>query len=410
MWLVKGGGLDQLYESTGATFDAFAKRISPAKVQLYRQLGFDLVMGERRGVYFWDAFGGKQYLNCHSNGGVFNLGHRNPTVLKAVRNALESIDIGNHHLVSGLRARLGERLAATTRDLLPKVVLTASGSEAVDVALKAARGATGRRKIISMNAAYHGNTGLAMAGSASDYSGPFGPPDPDFVKVPFDDLEAIAAVIDDETAAVLLEPIPATLGMPLPSAGYLPAVADLCRQRGARLVLDEVQTGLGRTGRIWAFQHLDTTPDAVVTGKGLSGGIYPMGAALLTDEMFEPFGVDPFAHTSTFGGSEVGCVGSLAVLDAIEAEGFLDRVGDLADRFRRGFADLPFTVQGIGLMTGLEFGVEGSGLMAAAKLIENGVFVVWAANRSSAIQFLPPLVTSDEEADEIITVFRKVFA
>ena len=135
-----------------------------------------------------------------------------------------------------------------------------------------------------------------------------------------------------------------------------------------------------------------------------------MGATLLTDEMFEPFGIDPFAHTSTFGGSEVGCVGSLAVLDTIEAEGFLDRVGDLATRFRRGFADLPFTVQGIGLMTGLEFGAEGSGLMAAAKLIENGVFVVWAANRSSAIQFLPPLVTSDEEADEIITVFRKVFA
>ena len=119
-----------------------------------------------------------------------------------------------------------------------------------------------------MNAAYHGNTGSAMAGSASDYSGPFGPPDPDFVKVPFDDLDAIAAAIDEKTAAVLLEPIPATLGMPLPSAGYLPAVADLCRQRGARLVLDEVQTGLGRTGRIWAFQHLDTTPMRLSPAKG----------------------------------------------------------------------------------------------------------------------------------------------
>lgn len=401
--------MDQIYDSADATFEAFARRISPAKVDLYRRLGLELVMGDRQGIYFWDAYTGKKYVNCHSNGGVFNLGHRNPVVIEAVTKAMESIDVGNHHLVSGLRAELGDRLVETTGSRLPKVVLTASGSEAVDVAIKAARGVTGRRKVVSMAEAYHGNTGLSMAVSAEEYSKPFGPPNETAIKVPFSDLDAMTAAIDGNTAAVVLEPIPATLGMEVAVPGYFAAVAELCRRKGARLIMDEVQTGLGRTGRFWAYEHLEVEPDAIVTGKGLSGGIYPTGATLMTEEMFGPFTLDPFAHTSTFGGSELGCASSLAVLDQIEADGFLDHVGELGHRFRAGFADMPFEVQGIGLMSGLDFGAEGAGLMAARSLIGNGVFVVFAASRSSAIQFLPPLVTTIEEADEIIEIVRSTF-
>jgi acetylornithine/succinyldiaminopimelate/putrescine aminotransferase len=396
----------QPYQTAEETYSAFADTVSPGKVAFFRAMGVDLVMGERGGATFTDAYTGRRYWNCHCNGGVFNLGHRNPKILATLRAALDEVDVGNHHLVSGWRAKLGERLAATTGGALGKVVFTTSGSEAVDCAVKAARGTTGRTKVISIAGAWHGNTGLAVAASDPSYRQPFGADLPGFVQVPFDDLDAIVEVIDEETAAVLLEPVPATLGMPVASPGYFPAVAESCRRHGAKLLLDEVQTGLGRSGRFWAYEHLDVVPDAVITGKGLSGGFFPMGAVLMTEDLFRPFLEAPFAHFSTFGGADLGCAAVLAVLDEIEADGFLGHVRALSDRFRSGFEDAPFRMRGLGLMAALKLEKEGAGLMATKALIDAGVFVVFANNESAAIQFLPPLILSDVEADEIISVVR----
>ncbi len=229
------------------------------------------------------------------------------------------------------------------------------------------------------------------------------------MQVPFDDLAALAAVVDGDTAAVLLEPIPATLGMPTPGQGYLEGVQALCRERGARLILDEVQTGLGRTGRVWCYQHFGIEPDVLVAGKGLSGGLYPMTATLMTREVHAFFDDLPFVHLSTFGGSEIGCAAATAVLDIIEEPGFLDRVGALADRFAKAFADLPFTLRQRGLMMGFKFEAEGAGVMATRQLLEAGIFAVYANNDTSVLQFLPPLILTDEEADEIIGIVRGVF-
>ena len=400
---------DQPYPSSAATAAAFAAHVNRGKVTTFEALGLDLVMGERRGSRFRDAYDGRWLLNCHCNGGVFNLGHRHPAVVKALRDALDHLDIGNHHLVSGWRAALAERLAASTGGLLPGVVFGVGGGEANDLALKLARARTGRQGVISAAGGYHGHTGLALATGDPEYRDPFGPNLPGFAQVPFNDLAALDRAVDETTAAVILEPIPATLGMAIPEPGYLPGAQRICRERGTCLVLDEVQTGLGRTGTMWYFLQEDLEPDIVTTGKGLSGGLYPITATMMTAEIHAFFDDHPFVHISTFGGAELGCVAALACLDVIEAPGFLERVREVGARFEAEFAGLPFGLRRRGLFMGLKFPGPGDGMTATRELIDAGVFAVFANNDTSVLQFLPPLVVTDDEIDEIVGIVRATF-
>jgi acetylornithine/succinyldiaminopimelate/putrescine aminotransferase len=401
---------EQPYPSSAATAAAFAAHVNRGKVEAFEALGLDLVMGERGGSRFRDAFDGRSLLNCHCNGGVFNLGHRHPAVVAALREALDHLDIGNHHLVSGWRAALAERLAASTGGLLPGVVFGVGGGEANDLALKLARARTGRQGVVSAVGGYHGHTGLSLATGDPEYRDPFGPNLPGFTQVPFNDLAALDRAVDEATAALILEPIPATLGMPLPEPGYLPGAQRICRERGACLVLDEVQTGLGRTGTMWYFLQEGLEPDILTTGKGLSGGLYPITATLMTGDIHAFFDDHPFVHISTFGGAELGCAVALAGLDLIEAPGFLERVRQVGARLEAEFAGLPFGLRRRGLFMGLKFPGAGDGMTATRELLEAGVFAVFANNDTSVLQFLPPLVVSDDEIDEIIGIVRTTFA
>lgn len=390
------------FDDEAAAWETYARHVAPGKVAAYESLGLKLTIGRRHGARIYDAYSGRSWINCHCNGGVFNLGHRHPGVLEAVRDALESVDVGNHHLVSPYRGELARRLALTTGGELPGVVFGVGGGEAMDLAIKVCRAVTGRLGVVSARGGYHGHTGLAMAAGDASFRDPFGPNLPGFVQVPFDDVPALDAALDDEVAAVVLEPVPATLGMPICDDGYLPAVARLCAERGVKLIVDEVQTGLGRSGRLWCHQHAGIRPDAVVTGKGLSGGIYPISATLMTRELHAFFTANPFVHISTFGGAEPGCAAALAVLDVIEAPGFLDRVTALSDRIAERLAGLPFVLRRKGLMTGLAFPQPDAGIDAARRLFMQGVFAVYAANDTSVLQFLPPLTITDGELDGVL--------
>ena len=175
------------------------------------------------------------------------------------------------------------------------------------------------------------------------------------------------------------------------------------------LIVDEVQTGLGRTGTMWAHEHWGLEPDVIVTGKGLSGGVYPITATLMTASLHRFFDDHPFIHISTFGGAEPGCAAALATLDITERAGFLQHVAALATRFRRGFAGLPFTLRQQGLMMGLAFPAPEAGVLAARLLFDQELFTVYANNDTSVLQFLPPLITNDDEADEIIAIVRRTF-
>jgi putrescine aminotransferase len=407
--LTTGSGVEP-YPDRGEATGAFAAHVNRGKARVLREIGVDIVIGEREGARFRDAYSGRWYWNCHCNGGVFNLGHRHPSPLGALRDALDHLDIGNHHLISGWRASLAERLAESTSGRLPYAVFTPSGSEAVDLALRLARGSTGREQIVSTLGAYHGHAGLGWVASDPRWIEPFGFEPPGFARVPYNDAEAMRETVDAETAAVILESIPATLGFPPPEPGYMAAVAAAAREHGALLVVDEVQTGLGRTGSAWYWQQEGIEPDIVITGKGLGGGLYPISAALLSAELEAFFDEHPFAYVSTFGGAEVGCAVAGAVLDEVLEPDFLARVRELGACFEAGFADLPFELRRRGMTMGLRFEDQEGGVLAAKRLIDAGVFAVFAEHDHRVTQFKPPLILSDEQADEIIADVHEALA
>ncbi|MCP4428123.1 MAG: aspartate aminotransferase family protein, partial [Chloroflexi bacterium] len=307
----------------------FAAHVSSGKVDFYTQAGINFVMGRREGIYMWDV-DGRRLINCHSNGGVFNLGHRNPRIIAALQEALAELDIGNHHLVSEARALLGQRLADLSPGDINRVIFGVSGGEAIDMAIKLARGYTGRPTIIYATGGYHGHTGLALAAGDPMYSQPFAPLSPNFVQVPFGNLDALAAVMDETVAAVLFETIPATLGIAIPPEDFFGGVRQLCDRYGAVMINDEVQTGLGRCGQVWGIDTYGVIPDIIVTGKGLSGGIYPMSATLYREPLDRFMRQNPFIHVSTCGGAELGCHVSLEVLNILSEPGFLEHVQKMA--------------------------------------------------------------------------------
>ncbi len=401
----------------GESIAWFRDHVSSGKAAFFAQYGLDFVPGHREGVYLWDVEGGKCLINCHCNGGVFNLGHRHPAIVETLRQALDELDIGNHHLLSEPRAALARRLAELMPGPLPYTTFAVGGGEAIDFALKLARAHTRRPGILSARGGYHGHTGLALAAGDPQYREPFGPLAPGFRQVPFGDLEAVAAHIGDEIAAVILETVPATLGMPIAPPDYFPELRALCDRHGVLLIADEVQSGLGRTGRMWAIEHWGVAPDILVTGKGLSGGLYPMAATCYRAELNTFLHEHPFIHISTFGGAEVGCAVALKVLEITARPAFLKRVNELADRFASGFEQLrqryPETlveVRQLGLMIGLLFPDESCGPLMTRLIFDQGVLAIYANNDPRVLQFLPPLIMGDLEAEEVLGALDRALA
>jgi putrescine aminotransferase len=394
------GGPAQPFATRGEAAKVFAQHLSQGKVDTFDALGVDLVLGRRDGPFVWDAYDDRRFFNCHCNGGVFNLGHHHPQVVEALRDALGNVDVGNHHLVSGWKAQLAARLSATTDGRLPGVVLTPSGSEAVEVAIKTAWAITGRRGVVSAHGSYHGHTGLAAMAADAKYHDPYRLDLPGFVHVPWNDVAAMDTAIGDDTAIVLLEAVPATLGMPLPQEGYLAAVQERCRARGATFAIDEIQTGLGRSGRMWCHEHDGVEPDVIVTGKGLGGGLYPMAATLMNAALHHFYDEEPFVHVSSYGGSDLGCIVALAALDVIEEPGFFERVEAVGARLEHALAAV-CDVRRRGLFIGLKWPGAEDGMLAAKACYDAGVFAVFANNDPSVLQFLPPLVLTDPQVDEL---------
>jgi putrescine aminotransferase len=391
-----------------ALIEDFASYVSPAKVAAYRGLGFAVVPGRREGCRVWDWDGKRSYINLRSSGGVFNLGHRPLRVIAALKEALERFDIGDHILMSGPRAALARRLAKLTPGDITYTVFGVGGGEAIDLAIKLARGYTRRPGIIAVKGGYHGHTGFAVA-ATDEPSERFGPVAPGFSHVPFADIDAMDAAIGDETAAVIMETIPATSGMPIPPPEYYPDLRKLCDDRGALLILDEVQAGLGRTGRLWAIDEWGVVPDIMVLGKGMSGAIYPLSATCFRPKLQSFFDEDPFVHVSTYGGADLGCVVTMAMLDQITEPGFLEHVREMAGRFETGLAALrekyPQAVREVrqrGLMIGFETADPRGGPWLVQALINHGVISLFSNHNTATLQIMPPLIISADEVDEVL--------
>ena len=386
--------------------------VCPDRVRTFRASGIDLVIGRREGYRLWDLEG-RELLDLHLNGGVFNLGHRNPELVATLRDALDTLDVGNHHFPSLARAELAEALVRTMPGDLRFVVFAPGGGEAIDVAIKSARHATQRRTIVSIHKGYHGHTGLALAAGDDRFSRLFlseGPPG-DFVQVPFNDLAAMEEALRRyQVAAVVLETIPATYGFPLPAPGYLVGVKALCERYGALYVADEVQTGLGRTGRLWGVECFGVVPDILVTGKGLSGGLYPISAAVLTPRAGRWLEEDGWAHVSTFGGAELGCRVAEKVLEITTRPGVLANVAAVSDRLAVGLETLRarhpgwlLEVRRQGVIMGLRFAHERGGQLMTRALYDAGVWAMFAGLDTSVLQWKAGLLVDAAYCDEALS-------
>ena len=394
--------------------DKYKKFISSEKVNFFKKYGMDFVMGNRKGSYIHDLDAKKELINLHCNGGVFNLGHRNTEIIDVLIKSLENLDIGNHHLLSRERAELAAMLSDLMPGNLNYTVFGVSGGEAIDLALKVARGYTNRTNIISAKGGYHGHTGLALAAGDAKYREPFKSSIPGFRQVPFNDLEALKDVADKNTAAIILETIPATLGIKIPDKKYIQDVRRLCDEYKIMLIMDEVQTGLGRTGKLWAFEYFDIIPDIVVLGKGLSGGIYPISATVIREPLESVFHKDPFIHISTFGGSELGCLVAKRVLEISSSSNFLNNVNIIAEKFNQGFEKLMDNHKGfliglrqMGLMMGIEMKDELCGSVMTKTAYDHGLLMVYSNNDQSVCQCLPPLTMTIEEVDIVLEKLDK---
>jgi acetylornithine/succinyldiaminopimelate/putrescine aminotransferase len=381
------------------------------RVRFLTGAGIDLVMGRREGYHIWDV-DGREFIDIHLNGGVYNLGHRNPDVIAALTQALHTLDIGNHHFPSTERAALAERLVAVTPGA-HYAVFASGGGEAIDLALKSARRATGRRRIVSVVDAYHGHTGLALAAGDEQAATSFLATEPDFERVPFNDLEALEEALSQPTAAVILETVPATAGFPRPHPDYLPNVRRLCDETGALYIADEVQTGLGRSGQMWAVEHFGVVPDILVTGKGLSGGIYPIAATLLSERAGAWIETDGWSHVSTFGGAELGCRVASTVLDLTT-----DAMPNLPVKlWTQGFAALQtkypqwvLEVRQTGLIMGVRFGHEVGGMLMTKLLYDQGVWAMFAGFQRDVLQVKPGLLMGTDDIEAVLDAFDRACA
>jgi len=385
---------------------------NPDKTQFWQDAGVPLVIDRREGYYIYDV-DGKRLIDTHLNGGTYNLGHRNSEVVAAVTAAMQRFDIGNHHFPSLARTTLAEALVQTAPpgSHLAKVMYGSGGGEAIDIALKSARHATGKRRIVSIAKAYHGHTGLAVATGDERFATLFLSDRPDeFTQVPFNDLAAMEdALRGRDVAAVIMETIPATYGFPLPAPGYLAAVKKLCERYDALYIADEVQTGLMRTGELWAISKHGVAPDILVAGKGISGGLYPISVVLATERAAGWLSEDGFAHMSTFGGAELGCVAALKTLEISTRPEVRSAVHYIAATFTEGltriqrrFPDWFTGIRQDGLVMGLEFGHAEGAKPVMRRLYENGVWAIFSTLDPRVLQYKPGILLSPDLCEELL--------
>jgi acetylornithine/LysW-gamma-L-lysine aminotransferase len=383
----------------GDTVDTIALETKYA-ADTYPKRDLALVRGE--GAHVWDE-SGRMYIDCVGGHGVSILGHCHPSVTRAICEQASQLVTCPGIFYNDVRARLLSQLAKVTG--LGHAFLCNSGTEAVEAALKFARLSTGRTGIVATMRGFHGRTMGALSTTWNKkYRTPFMPLVPDVRHVPYDNVDRMRAEVDQNTAAVLVEIVQGEGGVRPGSGDYITALRQICDEQGALLIVDEVQTGFGRTGKLFAFQHHDVLPDLLCLAKGIAGGV-PMGAVMLGERVQ---GLHPGVHGSTFGGNPLACAAALASLNVIldqdlpaqaAAKGayLLERLADLD-------APLVREIRGLGLMIGIELRTRARAYLEA--LIERRVLALPAG--PTVVRLLPPLVISYDDIDAVLDALADV--
>ena len=398
---------------TQDVIEKYQQFVNPTQVALLKIGGFDHIEHEASGVWITDLEGNR-YIDCLGGYGVFSLGHRHPRVVQAVKDQLDRMPLSSKTFLNKPLADLAAALAAIAPGDLQYTFMCNSGAEAVEGALKIARMATGKHQIISAHGGYHGKTMGALSATGRDlYKTPFAPLLPGFVQVAWNDIDALAEAVTPDTAAIILEPVQGEGGIQVPDDDYLPAVRRLCDTHGILMIADEVQTGLGRTGKMFALEHWGIAPDIMTLAKCLGGGVLPVGAFMATPAIWDKvFRANPFIHTSTFGGGELACVAGLAALQVTLDEDLPARAQDVGGYFLEGlkqvqarFPQVIADARGLGLMLGVEFTDSDIGKLVIGTMVHRGVVAAYTLNNPNVIRFEPPLIITRAQVDDVLEIF-----
>jgi ornithine--oxo-acid transaminase len=432
------GWLTQLVEERGTeALDLHAQTINPQFVRLLKTIGFDRRWARAEGAYLWDS-DGNRYLDMLGGFGMFNVGRNNARIREALIEALELERPGSVQLgVDSLPALLAEELLRLAPPSVERVLFTNSGAESVEAAIKLGRAATARTRVLSLEYGFHGLTlGALSATSASEFTSRFGPLLPGFEKVAWDDLDALERQLTAEDVALFIVEAVQGKGVNIPAPGYLEGAQELCRRYGTLFCVDEVQTGFGRTGRMLALEHWGLEPDLITVAKSLSGGYVPVGALLMSAEVYD--GVfdslpNAVSHGSTFAPNDLAMAAGLATLrelgeqDLVErsarlGELLLDRTRPFVDRF-----EVVRDARGLGLMWAIEF-QEPPGGSRTWKLLERiqpGLFSQLvivplfrdhrilsqvAGHGLNVLKAIPPLVVTEEDLDWFVSALEETIA
>jgi putrescine aminotransferase len=404
--MTDGAAAQALYTETYENYRDF---VNPPLARVMKLSGSPLEMSGS-GATIVDHTG-KTYLDFAGGYGVFTLGYRHPRVVAAVHAQLDIMALSGRTMFNPLLGRLARRLAELTPGDLKISFFCNSGTEAVEAALKLARAATQRTRFVGTDGAFHGKTFGALSVSGRDaFRAPFEPLLADVTRVPFGDLDALAAAIGD-AAAVIVEPVQGEGGINVPPPDYLRGVRALCDRSGALMIADEVQTGLGRCGALFACDIAGVVPDVMTLAKGLSGGVMPIGATIARAAVWNAaYAREPLLHTSTFGGSPLACAAALAALEVLVdddlAANARARGTELLAGARAIAAKYPGVigdVRGAGLLVGVELQSEGYGGTIIPEMLKRGVTAAWTLNQQRVIRLEPPLIV---DAAQIATALR----
>lgn len=408
---------------TEATLKNFREHVNPGFLDYRKSVSTDYTAVEWRdsGTTLTDVKG-KEYIDCLGGFGIYNHGHRHPVIVQTVLNQLKKQALHSQELLDPLRGMLAHLLCLITPDPLQYAFFTNSGTEATEGAMKLARLHTGKKGFIAAVKGFHGKSMGALSATAKgEFRSPFLPLVPGFHHLPFGDHKAVEATLKgcsasgDEIAAVILEPIQGEGGINIPPDDYLPAVRELCTRYGTLLIFDEVQTGMGRTGKIFAMEHWNVVPDILCLGKAFGGGVMPAGAFLASKEVWEKMTPNPFLHTSTFGGNPLACAAAIAAIHLLLAERlhekaatsgkyFLSKLQELAGQHR----EICLEARGRGLMLGIEFISDEVGFAFSKGCFDRGVLVAGTLINAKTVRVEPPLEIPVEQIDRAITVMREV--
>ena len=406
------------------TLSGFRHHVNPGFLE-YRK---SVTAGGQFAAIEWRATGpntlidinGKEYLDCLGGFGIFNVGHRHPKVIKAVEQQLAKQPLHSQELLDPLRALLAKTLANLAPGDLQYCFFGNSGTESVEAAIKLAKAYQsphGKTAFIATDGGFHGKSlGALSATSKAVFRKPFAPLVPGFRHVPFGDLEAMRDALyanlnaGDGVAAVILEPIQGEGGVIIPPADYLPGVRKLCDEVGALLIIDEVQTGMGRTGKMFACEHSGVVPDILCLAKALGGGVMPISATLASEKVFSVLFENPFLHTTTFGGNPLACAAGLATINVLLEEQLPEQAARVGDYLLSGlqdlaedFPDLIVAVRGQGMLQAIEFHQNQLGYSFAKGMFDAGILVAGTLINAKTVRIEPPLTFNEPLVDRLLS-------